>query len=268
MTQRLPALFIPHGGGPWPLMDGDFLHSHDDLAAHLREIDTSIGRRPRAIAIVSAHWEEPVTTINASPAPPLLYDYDGFPEHTYRVRYDAPGSPVLAAHVRDLLTRAGIESALDSQRGYDHGVFVPLIVAYPDADVPIVQISLRSDMNAATQLAVGRALAPLRDEDVLVVGSGMSFHNMRAFFDRTPQMRDAASAFDRWLVETLSIRDEARRDAELARWQEAPGARIAHPTPEHFLPLFVAAGAAAGDRATRTFARELLGYPVSGFRFG
>ena len=265
---RLPALFLSHGGGPWPFMDGEFLHSHDALAAHLRTIEASVGKKPRAIVVVSAHWETPVTTINTGAMPPMLYDYSNFPEHTYRVRYPAPGSPDVAGRAGDLLRAAGIETATDATRGYDHGVFVPLMIAYPNADVPIVQISLRADMDPAAHLAIGRALAPLRDEGVLIVGSGMTFHNMRAFFNPGPDMSQAAAGFDAWLADTILQPDERLRDTAIARWSEAPGARIAHPTPEHLLPLFVIAGTAAGDAATRTFAEPLLGYPVSGFRFG
>ena len=267
-SSRFPSLFLPHGGGPWPLMDGEFLHAHDRLAKHLRELDASLGMRPRAILIVSAHWDAAVATINAGAHPPMLYDYFGFPEHTYRVRYAAPGSPVLAAHIHELLDAAGIPNAIDDERGYDHGVFVPLMIAYPDADISVVQLSLRTDMDPQKHLAIGRALASLRDDGVLIVASGMSFHNMRAFRDANTEVTQVAAEFDRWLAHAITQPDANARDAAIARWADAPGARTAHPTPKHLVPLFVAAGAAAGDPATRTFEGELLGYPVSGFRFG
>ncbi len=265
---RQPALFLSHGGGPWPFMDGEFLHSHDALAEHLASIPGTLHETPRAIAIVSAHWDAPVATINTGAAPPMLYDYRGFPEHTYRVKYAAPGAPDVAIRVSQLLASAGIASRSDGARGYDHGVFVPLSIVFPDAAVPVVQLSLRSDMDPAAHLAIGRALAPLRDEGVVIVGSGMTFHNMRAFFEPSASITQAAAAFDAWLAQTMLEPDTARRDAAILRWLDAPGARIAHPTPEHLLPLFVVAGAANDDAASRPFAQQLLGFPVSGFRFG
>jgi aromatic ring-opening dioxygenase catalytic subunit (LigB family) len=265
---RMPAIFLPHGGGPWPLLDGPLARGHDRLAEHLRGIADTIAARPRAILMISAHWDEPVPTVMAAAHPPMLYDYTNFPEHTYRVRYAAPGSPELAARIGQLLDAAGIANAVDRERGFDHGAFVPLMVAYPDADIPVVQVSLRSDLDPEAHLAIGRALAPLRDEGVLVVGSGMSFHNMRAFFNKSGAVLQAASEFDRWLAQTVLQTDAAARDASLVLWAEAPGGRIAHPEHDHLVPLFVVAGAAAGDTATHSFGDDVLGYPVSGFRFG
>jgi aromatic ring-opening dioxygenase catalytic subunit (LigB family) len=267
---RQPALFIPHGGGPCFFMDappGD-PHAWDAMAAYLRGIAASLPERPRAILVISAHWETERPTVMAAERPPMLFDYYGFPEHTYRLRYPAPGSPALAARVRELLAGAGIESDADVQRGFDHGVFVPFLLMFPDADIPIVQLSLRADLNPSAHLAIGRALAPLRDEGVLIVGSGMSYHNLRRFWSTDAEDVEAAHAFDAWLASSIETADGATRDAHLADWANAPGARAAHPRSEHLLPLMVAAGAADGDRGRRTYGDRVFGKAVSGFRFG
>jgi len=240
----------------------------DRMAAYLRGIDASLGRRPSAIVVISGHWETARPTVNTAAHPSLLYDYSGFPEHTYRLTYPVAGSPPLGERVRALLSAAGIESAEDRQRGLDHGVFIPFKVMYPAADVPIVQLSLNRDRSAATHLALGGALAPLRDEDILIVGSGMSYHNLREFFVDRADVNQAADAFDRWLDAVVADPDPGVRAAGLERWREAPGARACHPTPEHLLPLMVAAGAAGESRGRRSYHDCLMGKAVSGFQFG
>ena len=267
MTREIwPTLFIPHGGGPcffmepqppWPR------DAWDGMAAFLRGIGTSLGRRPRAILVVSAHWETERLTVNTGSAPSLLFDYYGFPEHTYRLTYPAPGFPALADEVRTLLAEAGFAADADDRRGLDHGVFVPFKLVYPDADVPLVQLSLRSDLDPAAHLEIGRALALLREKGVLIVGAGMSFHDVQAF---NGEHDDEAEAFDAWLGDAVA--DPGRRDAALTGWRSAPGAMQAHPRAEHLLPLMVAAGAARGDTGTRIYADHVFGKPVSGFRFG
>jgi aromatic ring-opening dioxygenase catalytic subunit (LigB family) len=197
-----------------------------------------------------------------------LFDYHGFPEHTYRLAYPAAGSPELAARVRALLANAGITADEDTARGYDHGVFVPFLLAFPQADIPVVQLSLRADLDPAAHLAIGRALAPLRDEGVLIVGSGMSYHNLREFWSTRPQDVEAAEHFDTWLTAAVENRESAARDAQLTTWADAPGARAAHPRSEHLLPLMVAAGAGGPDRGRRTYSDRVFGKAVSGFQFG
>jgi len=238
------------------------------MEAYLRGIDVSLGRRPAAILVISGHWETPVATVNIAEHPSLLFDYSGFPEHTYHLTYPVPGSPVLAARVRALLAAAGIDSAEDARRGLDHGVFVPFKVMYPAADIPLVQLSLNKERSPASHLAAGRALAPLREEGVLVVGSGMSYHNLREFFADRPDANRAAEDFDRWLYGAVMDPNPAVRAAKLEGWRDAPGARVCHPTPEHLLPLMVAAGAAGGSEARRTYHDRLMGKAVSGFQFG
>lgn len=266
-TNRMPTLYIPHGGGPCFFMEvqpGLPRDLWDRMAAYLRGIDASLGARPRALLVISAHWEEPVPTVNVSAHPPLLFDYYGFPEHTYRLTYAATGSPELAARVRELLAKAEIASAEDSERGLDHGVFVPFKLIYPDAGVPVVQLSLKEGLDPAAHLAIGRALAPLRDEGVLIVGSGMSYHNLREFFDGSDGR--LAGEFDAWLAEAVA--EPAGRNGKLGSWHKAPGAFASHPRPEHLLPLMVAAGAAGEDRGKRAYEDKLMGKAISGFQFG
>jgi aromatic ring-opening dioxygenase catalytic subunit (LigB family) len=270
IATRLPTLFIPHGGGPCFFMDpppGD-PQAWDAMAAYLRGIAASIGTRPRAILVISAHWETARPTVGTNARPAMLFDYYGFPEHTYQLKYPAPGSPALASRVRELLAQADIAADEDPARGYDHGVFVPFLLAFPDADIPVVQLSLRADLDPAAHLAIGRALAPLRDEGVLIVGSGMSYHNLREFWSTRPEDVEAAARFDNWLAAAVENPESAARDKQLAAWAAAPGARAAHPRAEHLLPLMVAAGAAANDPGRRTYRDRVFGKAVSGFQFG
>ncbi|HEV2674510.1 MAG TPA: class III extradiol ring-cleavage dioxygenase [Aliidongia sp.] len=268
--KRLPTLFIPHGGGPCFFMEPP-RHGSDpwkSMGDHLRAIAADIGRRPRAILVISAHWEEARPTVTTGAAPPLLYDYYGFPAHTYQLRYPAPGEPQLAAEIGRRLDEAGLPSGGDAARGFDHGVFVPFLLIYPEADIPVVQLSLDASLDPARHLAIGRALQPLRDAGVLIVGSGLSFHNLRGFFGEDPRIAAEAEAFDGWLTRTATDPDPAARDAALAQWAEAPGARTSHPREEHLLPLMVAAGAAGSDIGVRTYSDHVFGKAVSSYRFG
>jgi aromatic ring-opening dioxygenase catalytic subunit (LigB family) len=261
----LPTFFIPHGAGPcffmeWTRGPAD---TWDKTAAWLKSLIADLPERPKAILVVSGHWEEPIFTVGSAAAPPMLFDYYGFPEATYRLRFDAPGSPALAERTRELLGGAGHATAEDVSRGFDHGVFVPLLLATPQADIPVVQLSLRSDLDPAAHLAAGRALRPLRDENVLIVGSGMSWHNMRGF---SPAFTAKSAAFDAWLGDAIA--DPARRDAALRHWEEAPYAREAHPREEHLAPLFVAAGAASGEPGRVAFQDMAMDVAISGYAFG
>jgi aromatic ring-opening dioxygenase catalytic subunit (LigB family) len=264
---KLPTLYLPHGGGPCFYMDWTMgpPDTWDRMAAWLRGIDATLPERPRALLVVSAHWEAPVPTVTTSAAPPLLYDYSGFPPHTYELKWPAPGAPELASRVRQLLSGAGFESGEDGKRGFDHGVFVPLKLSYPDAQVPTVQLSLRAGLDPAEHLAMGRALAPLRDEGVFLVGSGMSYHNMRHF--NTRPAHEPSVRFDAWLGE-VAQQEASKRDAALASWTQAPSARECHPREEHLIPLMVAAGAAGIDRGKTVFRDEVMGVAVSAVQFG
>lgn len=262
-----PTFFINHGGGPCFFLDpGPMRDAWRDLEGYLHGFADSLEEKPRAILVVSGHWEETVPKVNAGAKPPLLFDYGGFPEHTYRLTWPAPGDPALAARVGVLLNLAGIDSGADATRGWDHGVFVPLKVMFPDATIPTVQLSLQRGLDPAAHLAIGRALAPLRREGVLIVGSGQSYHNMRGFMGRPGSADLDAEAFDAWLRDAMV--DGRTRDRSLIDWEQAPGSRRAQPHEDHLLPLMVAAGAASGERGRTVFHGHALGKPISGFRFG
>ncbi|MBB2169221.1 dioxygenase [Gluconacetobacter aggeris] len=261
-----PTFFINHGGGPCFFLEpGPMRAAWHDLEAYLHDFTETLTERPRAILIVSGHWEEAVPTVNAGAHPPLLFDYSGFPDYTYRLTWPAPGEPAMATRVRDLLSAAGISSNSELARGWDHGVFVPLKVMYPEANIPLVQLSLQRGLDPAAHLAIGRALKPLRDEGVLILGSGQSYHNMRGFFGRGT-VDPKAEAFDAWL--RAAMVDHGTRDDALVRWEDAPSARDAQPHEDHLLPLMVVAGAASGEPGAIHFHGHALGKPISGFRFG
>ena len=262
MPDRQPSLFIPHGGGPCFFMP-DPQGMWTRMEAYLRALPASLPEPPRAILVISGHWEAPAFTFSAVESPSLIYDYYGFPPETYQLTWPAPGSPTLAKQAADLIGEAGLPSALDRERGFDHGGFVPLKVAFPEAAIPVVQMSLHASLDPAIQLAAGRALAPLRDEGVLILGSGMSFHNLRAMGD--PRAEAPSREFDAWL--TAAAEAEApERSALLARWESAPWARLCHPREEHLLPLMIAAGA-SDAHGTHDYGEAVLGGMVSAFRF-
>lgn len=262
----MPLVFVPHGGGPWPFIPNP-LGSSDELnglAAYLRSLRSLPKRPPRALLVVSGHWEEPVPTVMTSAHPPMLYDYYGFPPESYTVTWPAPGDPELAALVRKLLGNAGFKTAEDSTRGFDHGTFVPLKLTYPEASVPAIQLSLKRGLDPKEHIAIGQALMPLREEGIFIIGSGMTFHNLRAF---SPQAQPVAEAFDQWLRESATL-DEKDRNDRLVRWSSAPAARMAHPREEHFLPLMVIAGAAGADRGRVAYNGTIVGLRLSGYEFG
>ena len=256
-TTLSPVLYIPHGGGPLPLL-GD--PGHTDMVEFLGRV-TSEFKRPAAIVIISAHWEEEVVTITSGAKPSLFYDYYGFPDEAYRITYPAPGDPALAQKIADQLEAGGIRARLDEQRGFDHGVFVPLKLMYPDAQTPGVQISLVRGLDPETHLRIGKALASLREKNVLVLGSGFSFHHLSAFFSSRPDAPDPRNnAFQDWLIGTCASADLPQEDREngLVAWETAPAARYCHPREEHLVPLHVCAGI-AGTPARVVFDGKVLG---------
>lgn len=266
---RLPTYFLPHGGGPCFFMDPPpgGPGTWDHMADFLRSIPRDLAETPRAILIVTGHWETEDLAVTAGPHPGLIFDYYGFPESTYRLTYPAPGEPALAARVAEMLTAAGFPTVQDPARGFDHGMFIPLKVAFPEAAIPVVELSVRRDLDPAAHLAIGRALAPLREEGVLILATGMSYHNLRGFFTTDPRAGLASAAFDAWLAKAV-VQAPAAREAALIDWEKAPAARECHPQEEHLIPLMVAAGAAGGDAATHAYADVVLGKRLSGFRFG
>ena len=266
---RMPVVYLPHGGGPWPFIQqklGDPIEL-DKLAAYLRSVPTLPKTPPKAVLVVSAHWEEKVPTVSTGATPPLLFDYYGFPPEAYTLTWPAPGNPAVAARVRSLLQGAGFATGADPERGFDHATFVPLKLAYPDADVPTVQLSLKAGLDPAEHLAIGRALAPLRDEGVFIIGSGSSYHNMQGFFGRAGDPGPPSRAFDVWLEQAVTA-PAGDRDAMLERWASAPSARASHPREEHLLPLHVVAGAAGADRGRLAYRGVLMGAAFSGYDFG
>jgi aromatic ring-opening dioxygenase catalytic subunit (LigB family) len=218
---------------------------------------------PAAILVVSAHWETKGFRITSGSRPTLIYDYYGFPPQTYSLRYDAPGAPDVARRAANLLREGELPVELDPEHGFDHGVFVPLMVAFPEAAIPIVEMSVEKGLDPKLHLAAGRALSGLRDEGVLILGSGMSFHNLEAFGDT--QITSLSEAFDLWLTSVVMQPGHVRAD-RLAAWAEAPGSLAAHPTAEHLIPLMVAARA-SDTPGVKVYGECVLEAMVSGFRF-
>ncbi len=266
-TTQMPTLFVPHGAGPCFFMDWDPIDTWDRMAEFLKGIAATLPQPPHAIVLISGHWLASRVMVTASATPELIYDYGGFPAHTYALRYPAPGAPALASRLVELLEQAGIDAGADPQRGFDHGVFIPLKLMYPDADIPVVQLSLRKDLGARAHLHIGRAIASLRDEGVLIVGSGMSFHNMRGYGD--PRFGPVSDTFDAWLTTAIASTPE-QRDAALAEWDRAPMARQCHPQrqEEHLLPLLVAAGAGGESEGRQIFTDRVMETTLSAYRFG
>jgi aromatic ring-opening dioxygenase catalytic subunit (LigB family) len=264
---RQPSIFLPHGGGPCFWIDSPppfGPHAWDNLRGFLSGIVASLPARPKAFLIVTAHWEEAAPTVSVNPAPGMIFDYYNFPPHTYELSYKAPGAPEIGRRAAKLIRAAGLECAEDAERGYDHGVFVPMLIVDPEAQIPVVMVSLQRDLDPALHIKIGQALAPLRDEGVAIVGSGMSYHDLRHF--RDGDGRDAA-VFDAWLAEAACLAQD-RRDEALRNWASAPAARACHPREEHLLPLMAAAGAAGPDVGVRAFHDVIGGKAISGFRFG
>ncbi|MDR3451210.1 MAG: class III extradiol ring-cleavage dioxygenase [Rhodoferax sp.] len=266
-TERMPAWFIPHGGGPCFFMDWNPPDAWNRMADFLKGLASTLPRTPKAIIMVSAHWLEPHLTVTSGAQPELIYDYYGFPPHTYELKYPAPGAPALADQIVKMLTTAGIASAPDAQRGFDHGMFIPLKLIFPEANIPVVQLSLHNSLDPARHLEAGRALEALRDQDVLIIGSGMSFHNMRAYGN--PQYGPVSDAFDDWLTTAVESSPQERY-ALLANWEQAPGARHCHPprAEEHLIPLMTVAGAAGEDAGRKVFSDRVMETTLSAFTFG
>ncbi len=250
MTQKTlaPVMFVSHGGGPLPLL-GD--PGHSELTATLKTMAAAVDK-PDAIVMISAHWEEDGFQVTSAAQPPLIYDYGGFPPAAYKYTYAAPGNPQLAAELQTHLLANNLQAALAPNRGFDHGVFVPLKIMYPQGDIPVVCISLNKNFSPQQHIQLGQALAPLRRKNVLILGSGMSFHNLPMLFDaQAANTRQASTAFNAWLDDTLGeevdseqVDSEAGRANALINWQNAPHARSCHPREEHLLPLHVCYGAA------------------------
>lgn len=258
MTDKNQAqiIYFSHGGGPLPIL-GD--PGHKAMVDFMTRLPLQL-RKPDAILVISAHWEESAATILGNQSPPMFYDYYGFPDKAYEINYPAPGNPGLATRIVEILNHQNIAARIDGQRGFDHGLFIPLRLMYPEADIPALQLSLLRGLNPAAHLALGKALQELSRENILVVGSGFSFHNMRAFSWQNISSPDPANdAFQDWLIEVCTAPlSQPERERRLVEWEKAPSARYCHPREEHLLPLHVCAGMA--DKPGRLiFDDQILG---------
>lgn len=262
-SMRSSVLYLSHGGGPLPLL-GD--QGHQNMIDFIRKVTPTL-MKPSAILVISAHWEESIPTVTSGAFPSLIYDYYGFPKESYEIEYSAPGAPELANKIFNLLRSAGIEAKLDDQRGFDHGLFVPLKIMYPDANIPCVQLSLVNSLQPEAHIRIGKALADLRKDNVLVIGSGFSFHNLKEFFvPPTPKSQAMNESFEQWLIDTCSNSQltEEEREQRLINWDSAPAARFCHPREEHLLPLHVCYGV-AGTAAKKVFEFEIMGKMASAY---
>ncbi|MCW8988340.1 MAG: dioxygenase [Gammaproteobacteria bacterium] len=256
MNNQRRALFLSHGGGPLPLLGDD---AHAEMVSCLKEIAETIAR-PSAIIVVSAHWEAANATVTSSVNPGLIYDYSGFPPESYKIEYPCHGHPTLASSITKQFEKVGIKASSESVRGFDHGLFVPLKIMYPEANIPCVQLSLIKGLDPLAHIALGRALQDLADPSMLLIGSGFSFHNMKAFFSPvTADSINANKSFENWLMDTCSNKSisEEERTKRLVNWEVAPSARYCHPREEHLLPLHVCYGYAA-TASTKSYELQIL----------
>jgi len=232
--KHLPILFLSHGSPMLPF---------ENIAA--RDFMIGLGAklpRPKAILSISAHWDEAEPSLTSGAHPETIHDFYGFPKELYQLSYPAPGSPALAEHIAELLQQAGLPAKLDATRGYDHGAWNPLLLIYPDADIPVVQLSLLSRGSTADHVALGKALAPLRDEGVLIIASGGAVHNLRAVEWNGTQAPAWAKEFDDWLHDRLTAGEV---DRLIGYRTEIRSGSLSHPSEDHLLPLYVALGAAS-----------------------
>lgn len=257
-----PVLYFPHGGGPLPLL-GDI--GHEKMIRFLKRIQPLLGR-PDAILLVSAHWEEIKPMVTSAKNPSLIYDYYGFPEEAYQIEYPVPGDPVLAEKIVSLIKATGQTAWRHSQRGFDHGLYVPLKIMYPSASIPCLQLSLLSSLDSEEHIQLGKALSDLRHENVLIMGSGFSFHNLRAFMSKNATVRDRQNErFQDWLIETCTgDMNESEREKRLIAWESAPFARYCHPREDHLLPLHVCYGVTQ-TKAKRVFDEDVMGKKAVAF---
>ena len=266
-SDRMPTWFIPHGGGPCFFMDWNPPDAWDHMADFLKNLSKTLPAQPRAIIVVSAHWLESSVSVTSGSNPELIYDYYGFPKHTYELKYPAPGSPELAKEVVELLGQSHIPAKQHADRGFDHGMFIPMMLMFPEANIPVIQLSLNSNLDPQAHLALGQALESLRNQGILIIGSGMSFHNMRGYGD--PRFGPISDEFDHWLTNAVES-TPAHRQQLLAQWATAPAARLCHPPQqeEHLLPLMVVAGAASHESGKKVFSDRVMETTLSAFVFG
>lgn len=260
--RKMQVVYFSHGGGPLPIL-GD--PGHQVMIDFMTRLPQQL-RKPDLILVVSAHWEEKSATLLGAENPPMFYDYYGFPEESYAIQYPAPGSPADAKRIADLLGRNQIAATIDTKRGFDHGLFIPLKMMYPKADIPCLQLSLLRGLDAGAHIALGKALRELQRENILVIGSGFSFHNMNGFlWDGVPRNNPANDAFQDWLIDTCTGQfSQGEREQRLLNWEKAPNARYCHPREEHLLPVHICQ--ALADMPGKTiFDDYILGIRSVGF---
>lgn len=258
----MPAIYVPHGGGPAFFMSGGMREMFRPMEDFLAGVHSQLPAKPTAILVVTAHWEAAVATFTGAEKPELIYDYYGFPQETYALTYPAPGDPALANRAAELLRQAGIEATVDGEYGWDHGVFIPLKVMFAQADIPVVAMSLKVGLDPSTHVAMGAALRDLRKEGVLIVGSGMSYHNLRNIGGGA----QASQEFDAWLDSALDG-DSKHRSTQLAMWSSAPSGRASHPREEHLLPLMVVSGAGSDEPAVKLWSGATGDTRISAWAF-
>jgi 4,5-DOPA dioxygenase extradiol len=261
-SKQAQVVYFSHGGGPLPIL-GD--PSHKAMVDFMRNLPCRL-KKPEAILVISAHWEERIATVLGGPNPPMFYDYYGFPDKAYEIKYPAPGTPEVANKIAGLLNQNNIPARIDHNRGFDHGLFIPLKLMYPQADIPSLQISLIQGLDPSLHISLGKALRGLMEENILVVGSGFSFHNMEAFsWEGTKEPDPANEAFQNWLIKVCTgPLSQSDRERQLIEWERAPGARYCHPREEHLLPLHICM-AMADNSATIVFDDYILGKRSLGF---
>lgn len=265
---KQPAIFVSHGGGPcfWIDMPPPMgPRAFDALRGYFEGLLASLPERPEAFVVISGHWEAKNFTVSANSAPEMLFDYHGFPQHTYELSYPAKGDPALADRISQLLAEAGVNHEIETERGFDHGVFVPMLIVDPEGGIPVVMLSIREDFDPAAHITLGEALSPLRDEGIVIIGSGNSYHNMTSFMNGETHN---AKIFDQWLQSAVTSKDYESRKEALLTWDKAPMARDAQPREDHLIPLMAVVGAGGDDLATVDFQGNIGGKAISGFRIG
>jgi aromatic ring-opening dioxygenase catalytic subunit (LigB family) len=242
VQDNVQIVYFSHGGGPLPLL-GDA--SHRAMVEFMKQLPSRL-KRPDAVLVISAHWEESLVTIMGAETPEMYYDYYGFPDEAYEIVYPAPGNPALAERIRSMLNDSNIKAQIDLRRGFDHGLFIPLSLMYPEADIPALQLSLLTSLDPSAHIELGKSLRELSSENILIIGSGFSFHNMNAFSWHGSNTPDQANdSFQNWLIEVcMNTLSQEEREQQLINWQKAPSARYCHPREEHLLPLHVCSGMA------------------------
>lgn len=262
VNKKSDIIYFSHGGGPLPVLNDPTHKAMNEFMLNLPEsIDV-----PENIIVFSAHWEEEVITVQSGENPDIMYDYYGFPKEAYEIKYPCKGNPQLAFEIAELLGESNIPCRLDDKRPYDHGSYIPLKMMYPDADIPVIQISLNKNLDPLTHLETGRALRSLLNENILVIGSGFSFHNMRKFDFGGQNTEDILNDEfqDSLIAICTEIKDESKKWKLIAEWDKLPGAGYCHPREEHLVPLFVCAGL-AGDPGIKIFDDYILGKRATAF---